>query len=190
MITRSQEVEEAMKKTLVALAVLVALPLVALAQKPVTQTEAVEITAKIEAIDKTSRMVTLKDKDGETETIYCGPEVKRFDELKVGDSVTFKYYESTAFAIRKPGQPSGLPKDTDPKLTRGTGPKPSGTIAQQETATVTIKAIDAKVPSVTVLTDDGRTVSFKVDDKKKLEGVAVGDKVEITYTQAFVVTVK
>jgi hypothetical protein len=26
---------------------------------------------------------TLKDQDGETETIDCGPEVKRFDDLKV-----------------------------------------------------------------------------------------------------------
>ena len=42
-----------MKKTIVVLAVLVALPLVALAQKPVIQTEGVEITAKIEAIDRT-----------------------------------------------------------------------------------------------------------------------------------------
>ena len=103
-----------MQRTLVALAVLVALPLVAGAQKPVTRTEAVELTTKIEAIDKTSRLITLKDHDGETETIYCGPEVKRFDELKVGDTITFRYYESTAYAIRKPGQPSGLPAKAGP----------------------------------------------------------------------------
>ena len=179
-----------MRKTLFASAVLVALPLVTLAQKPVTQTEAVEITAKIEAIDKTARLVTLKDKDGETETIHCGPEVKRFDELKVGDTVTFRYYESVAYEIRKPGQPSSLPAQTGAGVTRGQGARPSGTIAKQETATVTIKAIDAKVPSVTVLTEDGRTVSFKVEDKKNLKDVQVGDKVEVTYTQALMISVK
>jgi hypothetical protein len=103
-----------MKRTLAVLAVLVALPLVARAQKPVTRTEAIELTTKIEAIDKTARLITLKDKDGEVETIHCGPEVKRFDELKVGDTVTFRYYESVAYAIRKPGQPSGLPAQTGP----------------------------------------------------------------------------
>jgi hypothetical protein len=179
-----------MKRTLAALAVLVVLPIVARAQKPVTQTEAIELTTKIEAIDKTARLVTLKDKDGEVETIYCGPEVKRFDELKVGDTVTFRYYESVAYAIRKPGQPSGLPAQTGPAVTRGQGPKPGGTISQQETATVTIKAIDAKVPSVTVLTEDGRTVSMRVEDKKNLEGVKVGDKVEVTYTEAVMISVK
>ena len=138
-----------MKKTLAVLAVLVALPLAAHAQKPVSVTDAVELTTKIEAIDHSKRMVTLKDKDGDMETIYCGPEVKRFDELKVGDTVTFRYQESIAYAIRKPGQPSGLPTKTGPAITRGTGPKPGGTLAQQETATVTIKAIDPKVPSVT-----------------------------------------
>jgi len=166
------------------------MPLVARAQKPVTQTEAIELTTKIEAIDKTARLVTLKDKDGEVETIYCSPEVKRFDELKVGDTVTFRYYESIAYAIRKPGQPSGLPAETGPAVTRSEGPKPGGTIAKQETATVTVKAIDAKVPSVTVLTEDGRTVSFKVEEKKNLEGVKVGDKVEITYTEAVMISVK
>ncbi len=179
-----------MKKMLVALAVLVALPLVAAAQKPVTQTDAVEVTAKIEAIDHNARTVTLKDKEGETETIYCGPEVKRFDELKVGDTVTFRYTESIVYAIRKPGQPSGLPQDTGPKVTRGTGPKPSGTIAGQATATVTIKAIDPKVPSIKVLTEDGRTLSFKIEDKKNLKGVEVGDKVEVTYTEALMISVR
>jgi Cu/Ag efflux protein CusF len=184
-----------MKRTLAVLAVVALIPLTALAQapaapKPVTQTDSVEATATIQAIDKTAREVTLKAKDGEIETIHCGPEVKRFDELKVGDTVTFRYYESIAYAIRKPGQPSGLPTQTGPTVTRSQGPKPGGTVAQQETATVTVKAVDAKVPSITVVTEDKRTVSFKVEDKKNLVGVKAGDKVEITYTEAVMISVK
>jgi Cu/Ag efflux protein CusF len=179
-----------MKKTLAALAVLVALPLAALAQKARTQTDMAELTATIEAIDQSARLVTLKDKDGDVQTIYAGPEVKRFDELKVGDTVTFRYYESIAYQIHKPGQASSAPATGDPKIVRGTGPKPGATVSQQMTATVTIKALDAKVPSVTVVTDDGRTLSMKIEDKKNLQGLKAGDKVEITYTQAFMVTVK
>jgi Cu/Ag efflux protein CusF len=178
-----------MKRLFAVLAVLIALPALARAQKPVTQTESIEMTATIEAIDHAGRMITLKDKDGDVETIYAGPEVKRFDELKVGDTVTMRYYESLAYLVRKPGQPGAAPA-AGAKLTRGTGAKPSATMSKQETATVTIKAIDLNVPSVTVLTEDGRTASFRVDDKKHMEGVAVGDKVEITYTRAFVVSVK
>jgi hypothetical protein len=77
-----------------------------------------------------------------------------------------------------------------PTLTRGTGAKPSATVAQQLMATVTVKAIDPKVPSLTVTTEDGNTMSFKVDDKKNIQNVKVGDRVEITYTAAVMITVK
>ena len=43
---------------------------------------------------------------------------------------------------------------------------------------------------MTVLTGDSRTLSFRVDDKKNLKGVNVGDKVEITYTTAIMISVK
>ena len=180
-----------MTRSIVVIALLAAIPAVAYAQKPITESATVETTAKIEAIDKTTRLITLRGKDGMTETIYAGPEVKRFDELKVGDTVTFRYYESVVYQIRKPGQAATAPAASgDPKIVRGTGPRPGGTASRQETITVQIKAIDAKVPSVTVLTPDNRTVIMKVEDKKNLEGVSVGDKVEITYTEAFVISVK
>jgi Cu/Ag efflux protein CusF len=57
------------------------------------------------------------------------------------------------------------------------------------TATVTIQAIDMKIPSVTIKMDDGTVSSFKVEDKKNLEGVKVGDRVQITYTQALAISV-
>ena len=55
---------------------------------------------------------------------------------------------------------------------------------------VTIQAIDETVPSVTVKTEDGRKMSVKVEDKKNLEGVKVGDKVQITYTRALAISVE
>jgi Cu/Ag efflux protein CusF len=57
-------------------------------------------------------------------------------------------------------------------------------------ASVTVDAIDMAVPSVTVRADDGRKMSFRVENKKNLEGVKVGDRVEITYTQALAISVQ
>jgi Cu/Ag efflux protein CusF len=171
------------------LAALASLPLAAAAQAPVTKTESLEVTTTIEAIDHSTRLVTLKEKGGVSETIYVPPEVKRFPELKVGDTITFRYYESRVYQVRKPGQAAPAVSQ-EPAVTRGTGQRPGATIAQQKTATVTVKAVDAKVPSVTVQTADGRTVSFKVDDKKHLDGVKSGDKVDITYTEAVMISVK
>lgn len=177
-------------KMTIALAALCAAPVLAQAQKPVVVTDSTERTATIEAIDHTSRAITLKTKDGQTETMVAGPEVKRFNELKVGDTLTFRYYESTAFSIRKPGDKAPAPVNTDPTMTRGTGAKPSGTLSQQANATVVVKAIDLAVPSVTVLTDENKLVTMKVADKKNLEGLKVGDKVDITYTEALMISVK
>ena len=57
------------------------------------------------------------------------------------------------------------------------------------TAVVTLEAIDAKVPSVTIKTAGGRRMSFKIENAKNLEGYKAGDKVEITYTEALAVSV-
>jgi alpha-beta hydrolase superfamily lysophospholipase len=73
--------------------------------KPRTESGTVTVKTTIEAIDHAARTVTLKDKDGNYETLHAGPEIKRFDELKVGDKVSFKYTESVAVRIRKPGEP-------------------------------------------------------------------------------------
>ena len=183
-----------MKRTAVAVlagaALLAALPSALLAQKPVTKGDVIEVTTSIEAIDKTLRLITLKGPDGNMDTVYAGPEVKRFDELKVGDKVTFRYYDSLVYQIRKPGDPTAPRPAEEAGVVRSQGPKPGATISEQMTATVKVKAIDANVPAVTVESEDGRTLSFKVDDKKNLKGVSVGDKVEITYTSAVMITVK
>jgi ribosomal protein S17 len=160
----------------------------AAAQKPVTVGDVVTEAFTIEAIDSSSRIVTLKDKEGNLEDLYCGPEVQRFDALKVGDTVTFRYYESVVSALRRPGQ-AAKPAESG-GVTRTPGTRPGATISQQMTATVTIQAIDAKVPSVTVKSDKGRQMSFRIQDAKNLEGYKVGDTVEVTYTQALAVSVE
>lgn len=170
-------------------ALVAAVPATTLAQKAVSRGEAISETFTIVAIDFKTRLVTLKDKDGLSDTIYAGPDVQRFDALKVGDKVTFRYYESVVYAIQKPGATAPAVIG-DVATVRSTGAKPGGTISRQMTATVTLEAIDLKIPSVTIKMDDGSRSSFKVEDKKNLEGVKVGDRVQITYTQALAISVQ
>jgi Cu/Ag efflux protein CusF len=162
----------------------------ALAQKAVSEGEAVTATVTVMAIDFQGRLVTLKDKDGYTETVYAGPEVQRFDALKVGDKVTFRYHESVVYAIQKPGTTPQPVAGGDVVASRSPGSKPGGTVSRQMTATVTVEAIDLKIPSVTILMADGSRSSFKVENKKNLDGVKAGDRVQITYTQALAVSVQ
>ena len=56
--------------------------------------------------------------------------------------------------------------------------------------TVLITAIDPKAPSVTFKGPGGNTKTIKVLHPEKLEGVNVGDTVEITYTEAFAIKLR
>ena len=68
-------------------------------------TREASITATVEAIDYDKRTVDLKGPKGNVVTLKVGPEAKNFNQVKTGDRVTAKYYESTAIQVRKPSEP-------------------------------------------------------------------------------------
>lgn len=144
-------------------------------------------SATITAIDHAKRIVTLKDASGVIEDFECGPEVKRFAELKVGDVVTFAYHAAVVVAVTKPGMAESK---ASVNAVRGQGPKPSGAVTHQRQESVTIEAIDPSVPAIRVKMADGHSMSAKVEDRKNLEGVKVGDKITVTFTEALMVTVE
>jgi hypothetical protein len=158
-------------------------------QEPIVKTTSVSGTATIQAIDSTARTITLRNQAGEEDTYAVGPEVKRFNEMKVGDTVKMTYRESIVLQIRKPGDKPG-PTSLQGGVTPGTGALPSATVGVQAKMTVTVKAIDLNVPSITVTTPDSRTVTRKVENKKNLEGVKVGDQIDITYTQSLLTAIE
>lgn len=159
------------------------------AQQKVEQSGNISKSATIVAIDHAKRTVTLKDANGNVEDVHAGPEIRRFDELKVGDTVTFSYHAAVVYQILKPGTTAG-PAQGAVSAVRGQGTKPSGAVTQQVQATVTIEAIDPAIPSIKVRTADGHSMSAKVEDKKNIEGVKVGDKVTVTFTEALMITVE
>lgn len=177
---------------LIAAATVLVMAAGAQSQTPAPQTTmsaTATLTAKIIAIDSDNRIITLQDNQGNVQSIKVGPGVKRFDELKVGETVVFTYFESVATSIVKPG--AAMPMaSSSPTVTRFTGEKPGGQISQTVTTTVTIKSIDMATPAVTVVTQQGKTVSLLVNDKKNLVDLKVGDIVQLTYTQTLTIQVK
>jgi Cu/Ag efflux protein CusF len=149
----------------------------------------VKKTVTIQQIDTTGRFITFKNDDGTEDTVWASPDVKRFDELKVGDKVNLSYYESTVYQVRKPGDPPLTPGSST--ATTGTsGTLPGGTSARQTVKTVTVKAVDPTAGTITVTTNDGHSVIRKVEDKTKLTGVQPGDKIDIVYTEAVLISVE
>lgn len=149
-------------------------------------------TATVTKIDSAKRLVTLKSDDsGKVAIVKCGPEVKNFAQIKVGDKVTATYYESIAYEVHKPGTLT----DTATKAASGVGSappgqKPAAVGADVVRMTATIVSIDEQTPSVTLRTDSGDVVAVKVLHPEKLDEIHVGDVAEIFLTQAIAITVE
>jgi len=147
----------------------------------------VTVSATVEAIEKSSRMLTLKAADGTTTTLTVPPDVKRFDGLKVGDKITAKYYDNIVLRKKAPGE-----KDVNTlsgAVAPSAGAKPTGSASVQRTITATITAIDPKVPSISLSGPNNWKYSSKVADKEALKQVKVGDKLDITWTEAVLLSV-
>jgi hypothetical protein len=160
----------------------------AVAQVKTIPGEMVTSTATIEAIEKGTRTLTIKNDKGIYETMKVGADITRFDALKVGDRITVRYYDNVVVRLKKPGE-AAINLDTA-GLTKTPGAKPGGTLSTQTTLTVTVTAIDPTLPSITVKGPNGYVYSRRVEDKKALAQVKVGDQLDITWTEALAISVE
>jgi hypothetical protein len=148
--------------------------------------ERMTASATVEAIERTTRMITLKKQNGEYTDVTVPADVKRFDTLKVGDKITATYYENIVLRLKLPGEKA---QDTDStSVTPSAGAKPGGTGANQRTITATITQIDPKIPSITFSGPNGWKYSSRVEDKEALKKVKVGDRLDITWTMAVLIS--
>ena len=118
-----------------------------MAQSKTVRSEMRTETGTIEAIEASSRTLTLKKADGTFVTTVAGPDITRFAELKLGDTVNVRYYENVVVRVKRPGESDVV---SSAKGTTGSEQVlPGGTRAKQVTITATITAIDPTTPSIT-----------------------------------------
>jgi len=149
----------------------------------------VEVTATVTKIDQKTREVTVKMDDGQERSFVAGEEAKNLAQVKPGDRITVTYAEALVYEVKKGGA-AVAPASAVAGKAAQPGMKPAGAIARQTTVTVLITAIDPKAPSVTFKGAGGNTQTIKVLHPEKLQGVSVGDTVEITYTEALAIKVE
>lgn len=148
-----------------------------------------EVKATVKDIDYKTRKVTLKTMDGDEFNIVAGERIKNLDQVKKGDTILAEYTEAVVYEISKGGKASAPTEETMSKSARP-GATPEGIVARQVTASVIISEINRKKPSVTFKNADGDTQTFKVRYPERLQGVKVGDKVNLTYIEALALKVE
>ena len=151
--------------------------------------QTVNITATITAIDKATRDVTLKGPKGNELTVTAGPDIKNFDQLKVGDQVNAKYVEAlTLQLVKGGGQPVARTEEMGAAGAKA-GAQPGGAVGRQVTIVADVVGLDPATQTVT-LKGPQRTVDLVVKDPAQFKRIAKGDQVQATYTQAFAMAVE
>jgi len=188
-----------MYKSLLAFAVAVALAapvhaqsggaVVATAPGKAVIAETIKIGATITAIDKPTRDVTLKGPQGNLLTVTAGPEVKNFDQLKVGDQVQLAFVEALTLELKKGGKLVVGRTEQAGAAAAKPGAAPGGAIGRQVTVVADVVAVD---PAKQVVTLKGpkQTVDLRVPDPEQFRNIAKGDQVEAKFTQAVAVAVE
>jgi Cu/Ag efflux protein CusF len=162
------------------------------APQPRTLEQSVTVTARVEAIDVAKREVTLKGPLGNLETVVVSDEVKRLDEIKVGDNVTAKYYIGIAAELR---EPTAEEKAEPFKVIEGGGraassAAPAAAAVRAVRVVATIEGLDRPTQSVTLKGPGGRYFQVRVADPKILEKPHLGDTVVVTIAEALAVSLE
>ena len=151
--------------------------------------DAVTATATVQSINAADRTVTLQLSDGSLTTYECGPDVRNFDQIKVGDQVTATVAESLAIGLMKGGSvPIGA--GTSSAIVRAPlGAKPGGKIVDTVGFIARVVSVDAQNRKVTLQTVDGQAQTMKVGPDINLANVKPGDDVGVRVTRAFAISV-
>jgi hypothetical protein len=155
-----------------------------------TETATQTATATVMTLDRATRRVTLKEKNGDTFAFTAGPQVRNLDQIQVGDLVAVTYTETFTIEVKRgdgsaPTVTSGVAGDR-----AAVGEKPAGSVARVTTITAEILAVDKEIGRVTVRGPEGNTRVIQVKDPKKLESVKVGDMLVATYSESLGVAVE
>jgi hypothetical protein len=155
----------------------------------VKQANVATMSAIVDDVDVPNRLVTLRTSDGEKTTIRVGDEVNNLPQVKRGDEVSVGYLESVAIQVKKPAEGELGAVAAESIETAKPGEKPGGVAARTLVITAKIVEIDRAEQEVTLEGKEGNRVTLDVRDPAHFDAIAVGDLVEITYTEALAISV-
>jgi hypothetical protein len=155
----------------------------------VTVADAVQVAATVQAIDKARRLVTLKGPQGNVFVVEAGPEVRNFDQIKVGDQVVARYVDALSLELKKGS--GGIRERVEREVGSAAKPgeRPGAAAGRRVTVVADVVAVDAARQSIR-LRGVERTIDLKVKDRNQFALIKVGDQVEATFTEAIALSVE
>jgi len=149
------------------------------------------VEGEVMVVNTDTRLMTVKTADGSYEVLHVPPEVKRLDEVKIGDMVSITETAASLIELQSGRDAGAMGAVGSTEAMRLPGDKPAGALADTMTLYGKIVAVDKTAGTVTIKGPETTHV-FPVDDRTLLDEVKVGDGVVAKYRNVITgeVTVK
>jgi len=141
------------------------------------------VSAKVVAVDKDRRLVTLQGPLGNRFRVVAGKEVHNFDQIKVGDELVVTHAEALTLALNKGGDGIRERVESQGAARAGAGARPGMGEVNRVSVVANVVALNTRTQIVTLRGVD-HTVDLRVPDENQFRLIRVGDQVRATYTDA------
>jgi hypothetical protein len=179
------------RPTLAALAVGVLAACAATPPAPETafREELARATATVVALDRADRDIVLRLENGETLSAELGPEIRRLEEINVGDRVAVDFYRSVAVRMAEAGEDAPLGAVTGERAAADQAP--AAAVAASVEETFEVVSYDPATAEAVVRDIDGNLLRAVVHPEMRAfaERRRPGDRVRVQITQAVAVSV-
>jgi hypothetical protein len=161
-------------------------------EPPREKWELVSMAGTVTNVVKETREITLKGADGELVTLIASDEVKRFDEIALGNVITFEYYTYLKAEFRAPTEeeiaaPLTLLVEAGKTLE---GMDPGAAMGAIVKAIVTIEILNRPNMLATVRGPKGNYLTIQMKDKALIQRLSIGQKIILTYAEAIAVALE
>ena len=144
------------------------------------------VQGTVEAVDQKARTVTIRGSGGNVVTLDVPPNAERFDQVKVGVTVTGTFYDGVSVRLKPAGE-AAVDQTMEPKTVATPGDLPGATRTRQRVTTVTITGWDPVNKVVSFTGPNGTAYTRRLldtTDPKIVAGLKTGDRVDVTRTEA------
>lgn len=140
-------------------------------------------------IDKKTRTITFKNKEGESKFV-AGPDITNFAQIKKGDRVNVSYELAVAIELIKTKSDGIRSKVETNTVTKSKADeKPSEKITNKTTIIADIVSVDREKKLVSVKGPSGKITTVTVKNPALLADVNVGEQVKVIYFDAMAASI-
>jgi hypothetical protein len=149
----------------------------------------VEVRARVVELDLARRTAVLRGPRGQLVTVDVPPEVKNFDQVRVGDMLVIRYLTAVAARI-EPASASGIRErvESQAAASASAGAQPAAGATRTVEVLAVVESLN-RVARTLTLRGAKRTVRVNVPEGVDLTRIKQGDEVRAVFTEAVVLSV-